>query len=162
MQALQAQRDALNVEWGQLLLEEGAWSQHRRVELLARTRIGMSVPGSAQRRRGAPERGAGTVSRRQGFSAASGAHGAGAGAVPGAGGARRAALHLQVLDAHFLQDQGQARHSRVVKDNSHRGMLLDRNGAPLAVSTPVDSVWAHPPTLAEAGQRCRRSRARSA
>ena len=44
LQALQAQRDALNVEWGQLLLEEGAWSQHRRVEVLARTRIGMSVP----------------------------------------------------------------------------------------------------------------------
>ena len=63
------------------------------------------------------------------------------------------ALHLQVLDADFLQVQGQARHSRVVKDNSHRGMILDRNGAPLAVSTPVDSVWAHPPTLIEAGQR---------
>jgi cell division protein FtsI (penicillin-binding protein 3) len=28
-------------------------------------------------------------------------------------------------------------------------MILDRNGSPLAVSTPVDSVWAHPPTLAE-------------
>ena len=63
------------------------------------------------------------------------------------------ALHLQVLDADFLQVQGQARHSRVIKDNSHRGMILDRNGAPLAVSTPVDSVWAHPPTLAEAGRR---------
>jgi len=63
------------------------------------------------------------------------------------------ALHLQVLDADFLQVQGQARHSRVVKDNSHRGMILDRNGAPLAVSTPVDSVWAHPLTLIEAGQR---------
>lgn len=44
LQALQTQRDALNVEWGQLLLEEGAWSQHRRVEALARTRIGMNVP----------------------------------------------------------------------------------------------------------------------
>ncbi len=44
LQALQAQRDALNVEWGQLLLEEGAWSQHRRIEVLARTRIGMNVP----------------------------------------------------------------------------------------------------------------------
>src|SRR3989338_10303483 len=63
------------------------------------------------------------------------------------------ALHLQVLDSDFLQVQGQARHSRVVKDNSHRGMILDRNGAPLAVSTPVDSVWAHPPTLIEAGPR---------
>ena len=63
------------------------------------------------------------------------------------------ALHLQVLDADFLQVQGQARHSRVVKDNSHRGMILDRNGAPLAISTPVDSVWAHPPTLIEAAAR---------
>lgn len=44
LQQLQAQRDALNVEWGQLLLEEGAWSQHRRVEQIARTRLGMSVP----------------------------------------------------------------------------------------------------------------------
>jgi cell division protein FtsL len=44
LQALQAQRDALNIEWGQLLLEEGAWSQHRRVEALARTRVGMNVP----------------------------------------------------------------------------------------------------------------------
>ncbi|HYM48161.1 MAG TPA: hypothetical protein VES91_06740, partial [Burkholderiaceae bacterium] len=58
------------------------------------------------------------------------------------------ALYLQILNADFLQSQGNARHSRVVKDNSHRGMILDRHGAPLAVSTPVDSVWAHPETLA--------------
>lgn len=44
LQQLQAQRDVLNVEWGQLLLEEGAWSQHRRVEQLARTRLGMGAP----------------------------------------------------------------------------------------------------------------------
>ncbi len=44
LQQLQAQRDALNVEWGQLLLEEGAWSQHRRIETLARTQLGMNVP----------------------------------------------------------------------------------------------------------------------
>ena len=48
LQQLQAQRDALNVEWGQLLLEEGAWSQHRRVEQMARTRLGMSVPDPRQ------------------------------------------------------------------------------------------------------------------
>ncbi len=59
------------------------------------------------------------------------------------------AVYLQALNTDFLQSQGNARHSRLVKDNSHRGMILDRNGAPLAVSTPVDSVWAHPPTLAE-------------
>ncbi len=59
------------------------------------------------------------------------------------------AAYLQVLHSDFLQSQGTQRHSRVVKDNSHRGMILDRHGAPIAVSTPVDSVWAHPPTLAE-------------
>ncbi len=59
------------------------------------------------------------------------------------------AVYLQVLNSDFLQSQGNARHTRLVKDNSHRGMILDRNGSPLAVSTPVDSVWAHPSTLAE-------------
>jgi len=58
------------------------------------------------------------------------------------------AVYLQILSAEFLQSQGNQRHSRVVKDNSHRGMVLDRHGSPLAVSTPVDSVWAHPETLA--------------
>ncbi len=58
------------------------------------------------------------------------------------------AVYLQVLNSDFLQSQGNQRHSRLVKDNSHRGMVLDRHGSPLAVSTPVDSVWAHPPTLA--------------
>lgn len=48
LQQLQAQRDALNVEWGQLLLEEGAWSQHRRVEQLARSQLGMNVPDPRQ------------------------------------------------------------------------------------------------------------------
>jgi cell division protein FtsI (penicillin-binding protein 3) len=59
------------------------------------------------------------------------------------------AVYLQALNSDFLQSQGNARDSRLVKDNSHRGMVLDRNGSPLAVSTPVDSIWAHPPTLAE-------------
>ncbi|MDH3513248.1 MAG: cell division protein FtsL [Gammaproteobacteria bacterium] len=48
LQAQQAERDALNVEWGKLLLEEGAWSQHRRIEVMARTRLGMSSPDSAR------------------------------------------------------------------------------------------------------------------
>ncbi len=59
------------------------------------------------------------------------------------------AVYLQVFNSDFLQSQGNQRHSRLVKDNSHRGMILDRHGSPLAVSTPVDSVWAHPPTLAK-------------
>jgi cell division protein FtsL len=47
-QQLQNERDALNIEWGKLLLEEGAWSQHRRIEAGARTRLGMQLPGPEQ------------------------------------------------------------------------------------------------------------------
>ncbi|BAU47268.1 cell division protein [Sulfurifustis variabilis] len=57
------------------------------------------------------------------------------------------AIYLQVISADYLKTQGNARHTRIVKDNSHRGMILDRSGVPLAISTPVDSVWAHPATL---------------
>lgn len=48
LQQHQAERDALNVEWGKLLLEEGAWSQHRRVEAIARARLGMNTPDPAR------------------------------------------------------------------------------------------------------------------
>lgn len=44
LQALQQERDALNVEWGKLLLEEGTWSQHRRIESLAQMPLGMELP----------------------------------------------------------------------------------------------------------------------
>lgn len=47
LQMQQAERDALNVEWGKLLLEEGAWSQHRRVEIMARNRLDMNTPEAA-------------------------------------------------------------------------------------------------------------------
>ncbi|MBU1190695.1 MAG: penicillin-binding protein 2 [Gammaproteobacteria bacterium] len=58
------------------------------------------------------------------------------------------AVDLQVFNQDFLQNQGDARHLRVVTLAAHRGMILDRNGEPLAVSTPVDSVWANPQELA--------------
>jgi len=60
------------------------------------------------------------------------------------------AVWLQVVTASYLQEQGNARHLRVIQDNSHRGMIFDRNGEPLAISTPVDSIWAEPQALAEA------------
>lgn len=63
------------------------------------------------------------------------------------------AAYLQVLSSEYLQAQGNARHLRVAEYNAVRGMILDRNGVPLAISTPVDSVWAHPPTLMQAGDR---------
>lgn len=57
------------------------------------------------------------------------------------------AIYLQVWHASYLQEQGNARYLRVVEDAPHRGMILDRNGEPLAISTPVDSVWAQPAEL---------------
>ena len=54
---------------------------------------------------------------------------------------------LQLNRAEFLKGQGDARHLRVVSMPADRGRLLDRNGEPLAMSTPVDSVWAIPREL---------------
>jgi len=54
------------------------------------------------------------------------------------------AFDLHILDHAFLQGQGDARYLRAVPIATHRGMITDRNGEPLAVSTPVNSVWIHP------------------
>lgn len=51
---------------------------------------------------------------------------------------------LTVLDRPFLQGQGNARSLRVIDIPAFRGMILDRNGAPVAVSTPVQSIWVNP------------------
>ena len=60
---------------------------------------------------------------------------------------------LQLNRKEFLQGQGDARHLRVVAMPADRGQLLDRNGDPLAISTPVDSVWATPRELLDASGR---------
>lgn len=53
-------------------------------------------------------------------------------------------VDLQVLNHDFLNGQGDARILRVEQVNAYRGMILDRNSEPLAVSTPVVSIWANP------------------
>ena len=58
------------------------------------------------------------------------------------------AVQLQLVQHHFLAGQGDARFSRVAAIAAHRGMISDRQGEPLAVSTPVDSVWVNPQELA--------------
>lgn len=63
------------------------------------------------------------------------------------------AVHLQVLDKDFLNRQADTRHLRTEKISAHRGMITDRNGEPLAISTPVDSIWANPKELASAVDR---------
>ena len=54
------------------------------------------------------------------------------------------AFYLQILNKDFLRNYGDARSVRTVTIPAHRGMIVDRNGEPLAISTPVDSVWATP------------------
>jgi cell division protein FtsL len=48
LQTVTHERDALNTEWGQMLLEQGAWSEQRRVEETARARLGMALPVGEQ------------------------------------------------------------------------------------------------------------------
>ena len=54
------------------------------------------------------------------------------------------AVYLQGIHNDFLQHEGVARYGRVVDIVAHRGNITDRNGEALAISTPVDSVWASP------------------
>ncbi|MGH8672502.1 MAG: penicillin-binding protein 2, partial [Burkholderiales bacterium] len=54
------------------------------------------------------------------------------------------AAYLQGLHNDFLQQKGDSRYSRVIKISANRGMIVDRHGEPLAISTPVESVWASP------------------
>ena len=52
-------------------------------------------------------------------------------------------VDLQVVDHDFLQGQGDARSVRHIPIPAHRGLITDRNGEPLAVSTPVTTLWAN-------------------
>ena len=57
-------------------------------------------------------------------------------------------LYLQWVDNAFLQERGAARYSRELELPAHRGRIVDRHGEPLAVSTPVKSLWAFSGQLA--------------
>ncbi len=55
------------------------------------------------------------------------------------------AAYLQGIRHDFLQQKGEARYSRVIDLPANRGIVFDRNGEALAISTPMESVWASPP-----------------
>lgn len=66
------------------------------------------------------------------------------------------AADLQLFEYSFLSKQGDARFTRIVDIAAHRGTITDRYGEPLAVSTPVDSIWVSPKQIAnERGQVAR-------
>ncbi len=54
------------------------------------------------------------------------------------------ALYLQGLNKDFLQARGESRYARTIDAAANRGTITDRHGEPLAISTPVESVWASP------------------
>ena len=62
-------------------------------------------------------------------------------------------FYLQGFKKDFLSAQGNNRHVRTVQISAHRGSITDRNGEPLGVSTPVDSIWANPQELKPAMSR---------
>jgi len=51
---------------------------------------------------------------------------------------------LMILNRPFLKGQGDARSLRSVSIPAYRGMIIDRLGSPLAISTPVQTVWLNP------------------
>ncbi|WP_372982537.1 peptidoglycan D,D-transpeptidase FtsI family protein [Marinobacter sediminum] len=53
-------------------------------------------------------------------------------------------VDLHVVDNDFLRKQGDVRTIRVESIDAHRGVVSDRYGEPLAVSTPVQTLWANP------------------
>ena len=66
---------------------------------------------------------------------------------------------LQVVDqdrgARFLKQQGAMRSVRTAEIPAYRGLVTDRRGEPLAVSTPVVSIWANPQQLKDSVQIAR-------
>jgi cell division protein FtsI (penicillin-binding protein 3) len=58
------------------------------------------------------------------------------------------AVDLQFINTDFYQQQGDSRFLRELPIATSRGMITDRNGEPLAISTPVESIWANPAELA--------------
>ena len=64
-------------------------------------------------------------------------------------------VYLQCIHNAFLQEKGNERYGRTIGVSAHRGMISDRNGRPLAVSTPVESVWASPQEVAATARQVR-------
>ena len=148
LQGLQARRDELNIDWESLKLEESTLNTALMVDQAAHDRcICPTRPGQRGVRQAMKLRlpsykltDLGRLTRPR--------------LVLGllllaAVGILCRAVYLQLIAKDFLQEQGNDRYLRTVAIPAHRGMVLDRNGEPLAVSSPVDSLWAVPEALLE-------------
>ncbi len=71
------------------------------------------------------------------------------------------AFYLQGMHTDFLQAKGEARYGRVLELPASRGPVRDRNGQALAISTPVESIWATPDELDDVDDAQMRALARA-
>ncbi len=71
------------------------------------------------------------------------------------------AVWLEVFQQQWLQQQADKRQMRVVTIPAYRGMILDRNGDPMAISSPVSSLWCNPQDLLKAREDLRHEAAAS-
>ena len=62
------------------------------------------------------------------------------------------AVYLQIMNRDFLQDKGDSQQVGVVSVSAYRGQIQDRNGEPLAISTPVQSIWINTRQIKDADQ----------
>lgn len=65
------------------------------------------------------------------------------------------AVWLEVFQQEILQQRADKRQLRDVVVPAYRGMILDRNGEPIAISSPVDSLWCNPQDLLKAREALR-------
>lgn len=65
------------------------------------------------------------------------------------------AIWLEIFQQDMLQERADKRLNSTVTQTAYRGMILDRHGEPLAVSTPVEAMWADPKVFMEAREKAR-------
>lgn len=65
------------------------------------------------------------------------------------------AVWLEVFQQEWLQKQADKRQMREVTVQAYRGMITDRNGEPMAISSPVKSLWCNPQDLLQAREQLR-------
>lgn len=67
------------------------------------------------------------------------------------------AAWLEIFQQEWLQKQADKRQMREVTLPAYRGMILDRNGEPMAISSPVKSLWCNPSELLKAREELRKN-----
>tara|TARA_R110002050_G_scaffold254212_2_gene392686 strand:+ start:383 stop:2122 length:1740 start_codon:yes stop_codon:yes gene_type:complete len=65
------------------------------------------------------------------------------------GGLLARTAYIQIIEPDMLKQQGDLRSMRVAANTVQRGSIVDRNGDELAISVPVETVWADPKIVME-------------